>query len=112
MAARKTPPRVRKVRVRLSLLLTHKEIKELEGRAAQDLRPIGQYIAILILQPSRAARRGGTGASAGDKRKAYEVIVPLTIPERRQLEERAKNEMRSVSNYVTKLVLEEIARKR
>ncbi len=37
------------------------------------------------------------------------VAVPLTIPERRQLE--AKKEMRSVSNYVTKLVLSDLAKR-
>ena len=36
--------------------------------------------------------------------------MPLTIPERRQLEEKAKKEMRSVSNYVTKLVLSDLGK--
>ena len=47
----------------------------------------------------------------GDKRQAYDVAVPLTIPERRLLEERAKKEMQSVSNYVTKLVLNDLVKK-
>jgi uncharacterized protein YfaT (DUF1175 family) len=41
---------------------------------------------------------------------AYDIAVPLTIPERRQLDQNAKKEMRSVSNYVTKLVLDDLAR--
>ena len=111
MPARKTPRQeLKKPRVRLTLHLTRSEIKALEARAAQDLRPIGQYIAVLILESGRPRKRGGTGASSGDKRMAYDVAVPLTIPERRQLEEKAKKEMRSVSNYVTKLVLRDLAR--
>ncbi len=112
MAERRTPREgMKKVRVRLSLLLSRSEIKELEAQAARDLRPIGQYIAVLILQPSRSARRGGTSARAGDKRNAYEVAVPLTILERRQLDENAKKERRSVSNFVTKLVLSDLAKR-
>ncbi len=42
----------------------------------------------------------------------YEVTVPLTIPERRRLERKAKKEMRSLSNYVMKLVLSDLGRKR
>ena len=81
MAGRKTPREgMKQPRIRLTLHLTRSEIEELEERAAADLRPIRQYVAMLILQPSRSARRGGTDASAGDKRKAYDVAVPLTIP--------------------------------
>ena len=112
MPVRKTPREgMKQPRIRLTLHLTRSEIKQLEDRAAEDLRPIGQYIAVLILQPSRSAKRGGTGASAGDNRKAYEVAVPLTILERRQLDQNAKKERRSVSNYVTKLVLSDLAKR-
>ena len=113
MPARKTPREgMKKVRVRLSLLLTRGEISAFEARAAEDLRPIGQYVAVLILESleSRKRGRGGTSATPRDKRQAYDVAVPLTIPERRLLEEKAKKEMRSVSNYVTKLVLSDLAK--
>ena len=44
--------------------------------------------------------------------EGYDIALPLAGPERRQLEERARKETRSVSNYVTKLVLDQVARRR
>ena len=39
-----------------------------------------------------------TSAKPGDKRIGYELVVPITIPDRRALEERARKEMRSLSS--------------
>ena len=66
---------------------------------------------MLILESGKPTKCGGTGASSGDNRMAYDVAVPLTIPERRQLDEKANKERRSVSNFVTKLVLSDLAKR-
>ncbi len=52
----------------------------------------------------------GLTAGAGDKRIGYELVVPITIPDRRALEERARKELRSLSSYVAKLIVEELGR--
>ncbi len=45
-----------------------------------------------------------------DERIGYELVVPITIPDRRELEERARKELRSLSGYVAKLIVEDVAR--
>ena len=63
---------------------------------------MGNYVAWLIAQNLNAKRkaRGRTKAKPGDKRVGYSINVPITIPDRRDLEERARKEMRSRSSYV------------
>ena len=81
-------------------------------RAAADLRPVTNYVAYLIAQDLRGKRRSTrpTSAKPGDKRIGYELVVPITIPDRRELEERARKELRSLSGYVARLIVEELAK--
>ena len=47
---------------------------------------------------------------ASVKRIGYELVVPITISDRRELEERARKELRSLSSYVAKLIVENLAK--
>ena len=38
------------------------------------------------------------------------LVVPISIPDRRELEERARKELRSLSSYVAKLIVEDLAK--
>ncbi len=81
-------------------------------RAAADLRPVANYVAYLVAQDLRGKRRRGrpTSAKPGDERIGYELVVPITIPDRRELEERARQELRSLSGYVAKLIVEDLSK--
>jgi hypothetical protein len=102
---------MRTVRLRLAPKLTREETRKLEARAAADLRPAANYVAYLIVQDLRDKRRSGrpTSAKPNDKRIGYELVVPITISDRRELEERARQELRSLSGYVAKLIVEDVA---
>ncbi len=106
------PSALKTVRLRLAPKLTREEARKLEQRAAADLRPVANYVAYLIAQDLHGKRRRvrPTSAKPGDKRVGYELVVPITIPDRRALEERARKELRSVSGYVAKLVVEDLTK--
>ena len=103
---------MRTVRLRLAPRLTREETLELEARAAADLRPVANYVAYLIAQDLKGNRRSHrpTSAKPGDERVGYELVVPITIPDRRGLEERASAELRSLSSYVARLVVEDLSK--
>ncbi len=84
----------------------------LEARAAADLRPVPNYVAYLVAQDLQGKRRSGrpTSAKPGDKRIGYNLVVPITIPDRRKLEQRARKELRSLSGYVARLIVEDVAK--
>ncbi len=102
---------MRTVRLRLAPKLTREETRKLEARVAADLRPAANYVAYLIVQDLKGKRRAGrpTSAKPGDKRTGYELVLRITIPDRRELEERARQELRSLSGYVAKLIVEDVA---
>ncbi len=104
------PSALKTTRLRLAPKLTREETRKLEARAAADLRPVPNYVAVLIAQDLRGKRRPRrpTSAKPGDKRVGYNLVVPITIPDRRELEERARKEMRSLSSYVAKLIVEDL----
>ena len=101
------------MRLRLAPKLTRDETRKLEARAAADLRPVPNYVAYLITQDLQGKRRSKrpTSAKPGDKRVGYNLVVPITVPDRRELEERAQKELRSLSGYVAKLIVEDLPRK-
>ncbi len=70
------------------------------------------YVAYLVAQDLKGKRRPNrpTAAKPGDNRIGYELVVPITIPDRRALEERARKEMRSLSSYVAKLIVEDLSK--
>ena len=109
---KRDPTALRTVRLRLAPKLTREETRKLEARAAADLRPVANYVAYLIAQDLRGRRRSNrrTSAKPGDQRTGYELVVPITIPDRRELEERARKELRSLSGYVARLIVEDLAK--
>ena len=106
------PSALKTVRLRLAPKLTREEARKLEQRAAADLRPVANYVTYVIAQDLRGKRRSSrsTSAKPGDERVGYELVVPITIPDRRELEERAQKEMRSLSGFVARLIVEEVGR--
>ncbi len=104
--SQRNPSALKTVRLHLAPKLTREEARKLEARAAADLRPVPNYVAYLIAQDLKGKRHRGrrTSAKPGDKRIGDEFVVPITIPDRRELEERASAELRSLSGYVAKLV--------
>ena len=70
------------------------------------------YITYLVAQDLQGKRRPKrpTSAKPGDKRTGYELVLPITIPGRRELEERARKELRSLSGYVAKLIVEDLSK--
>ena len=113
MAARKRqrdPSALKTVRLGFAPQLTREEARKLELRGAADLRPVANYVAHLIAQDLRRKPRAGrpTSAKPGDKRIGYELRVPITIPDRRELKERARQQLRSLSSYVAKLIVEDL----
>ncbi len=106
--------RPRMVRLRVAPQLTQGEVRQLQARAAADMRSVGRTVALLLIEDLR--RRGpGRGRSAasvsrGDKRTGYEIAVPLTAEQRRKVEARAREELRSVSSYVALLIVADLER--
>ena len=78
------------VRLRLCPQLTEREVRELQARAAADMRSVGSTVALLLIADlkRRGSGRGqrASGVSPGDKRRAYEVAVPLTAEQKRKVE--------------------------
>ncbi len=97
------------VRLRVDPQLTRGEVRELQARAAADMRSVGRTVALLLIEDLR--RRGSgrgrpaSGVSLRDKRSGYEVAVPLTAEQKRKVEARARDELRSVSSTVAPLIV-------
>ena len=106
--------RARRVRLRVDPQLTRGEVRELQARAAADMRSVGSIVALLLIKdlPHRGPGRGRpTGSvSLRDKRSAYELAVPLTADQKRKVEARAREEVRSVSSYVALLIVADLRR--
>ena len=97
------------VRLRVEPQLTRGEVRELQARAAADMRSVGRTVALLLIEDLgyRGPGRGRTAGrvSLGDKRSAYGIAVPLTAEQKRKVEARARDEVRSVSSYVALLIV-------
>ncbi len=106
------PSALRTTRLRLAPQLTREEARKLEARAAADVRPVANYVAYLVAQDLRGKRRRvrPTSAKPGAERTGYELVVPITGPDRRALEKRARQELRSLSSYVARLIVENVAK--
>jgi hypothetical protein len=111
------PLRSGHARVGVAVLLTRGEIRALQRRAASDLRSVASYTAQLIAQdiadPSR--RRPGVvsvrGARLDAQRVSLRIALVLLVAMRRKLEAAAREEMRSVSGYVARVIVEALAKK-
>ncbi len=78
------------------------------------MRSIGSHVALLLIEDLRrhgpGRGRPAGGVSLGDKRSAYEVAVPLTAEQKKRLEARARDEVRSVSSLVALLIVADLRR--
>jgi hypothetical protein len=121
MATRRKPtktlrpkPLPKKVRIHVTPQLTRGEIKRLQARAAGDMRSVASYVAVLVIEDLRkrggSGRRRGPAPSDADNRISYELAVPLTPDQKAQLQARARDQVRSASSYVGKLIVEELGR--
>ena len=54
----------------------------------------------------------GYPKTIGPGQTSYSINVPITIPDKRELEERARKELRSLSSYVARLIVEDLAARR
>ncbi len=66
------------VRLRVAPQLTPGEVRQLQARAAADMRSVGGYVAWLLIKDLRresGRKRRTTGVSPSDKRRAYERQV-------------------------------------
>jgi len=99
----------------LALFLTRAEIQQLKALAASDLRSVSSYVCWLVApELSRPApKRTDTsvrGAGANDRRSPLKVNLLLPREVRDELVARAEAEVRSVSGYGGRLVVEALVR--
>ena len=78
------------------------------------MRSIGNYVAVLVIEdlerPAGDRRQRGRISPVGGQRTAYAIGLPLTVAQRAELKTRAKDQVRSVSSYVAKLIVEDLVR--
>jgi hypothetical protein len=94
--------------------LTRSEIRQLQERAAADMRSIGSYVAFLVVRHlsgrGNGRRRRQAVASPSGQRVSYRIAVSLTPEQKAQPEARARDQVRSVSSYVARLIVGELGR--
>jgi len=83
--------------------LTRAEIQTLKDRAASDLRSVAAYTLWLVSQEMNSPVR---------RRRVGSVHINLVMPRamRDQLLRRAEAELRSASGFVTRVIVEALAR--
>ncbi len=62
------------------------------------------------LRRESGRKRRTAGVSPGDKRSAYEIAVTLTAEQKGKVEDRARDEVRSVSSLVVLLIVPDVRR--
>jgi hypothetical protein len=110
---RRAQPKPKMVRLGFGPQLTRSEIRQLREKAAADMRSIGNYVGFLVIQDLRDQRRSagssGRAPSPSDRRAAYAIRIMLTVDQKALLEAKANDQVRSVSSYVAKLIVEDLA---
>jgi hypothetical protein len=94
--------------VDLALSLTAGETRKLKALAAKGMRPIGQFIANLVSKHVAKKRWRAPELAASRKPKMFDVAVRIPKDELARLSELAEAEGRSLSGYVTLVVLTEL----
>ncbi len=78
------------------------------------MRSVGGYVAWLLIKDLKrrgaGQRRRARGVSVTDKRRAFEVAVSLTVEQKAKVEDRARDEVRSVSSHVALLIVADLRR--
>ena len=89
--------------------LSERELEELEERAAADLRSIENYVLFMLIRhlDGQQAPASDTGvlASPEEKRSPVDMTLKLSVDQRDRLEAEASGELRSLSNYIAKLIV-------
>ena len=106
-------PPPQKLRLRVSAQLTEQETRRLQARAKANLRSIADYVSRLIevdlrKRSSRTTGRGVRGAGPNDRRATYNIGMMLTAEQRKRIEAKAEHEGRSLSSYVTRVIVEAV----
>src|SRR5262245_2767111 len=113
------PPRTRRkaksARVWVKVPLTGAELDKLRRLAAADLRGVGAFVTWLVAhdldRPAKARLRRGTVHLTGDRRALRSLLLTMPAEMRPRLESAAQAEMRSISGFVGRVVVEALARK-
>lgn len=101
----------------MAVALTPAEVRQLKQQAAADGRSVASFTAWLIAQdlgrPSSPSRRprARVRARSIDQRVKLRIALLLPIPMRNQLRRKATSEMRSVSGFVGRVIVEELAQR-
>jgi hypothetical protein len=78
------------------------------------MRPVGGYVAFLVVRHLSGRGNGRKRRKAvpnpSGKRVSYDIAVPLTPDQRAELQARARDDARSVSSYVARLIVEDVGR--
>ncbi len=91
-------------------MLSADEHKQLEAAAATDLRTPANLVNTFVLAAlaKKASRLRVQAPQA--KRSKFSIHVHLTAQQRRELKRRAESEGRLVANYVSAVVVRELAK--
>ena len=98
----------------MKVLLTTAEVRKLRHLAAADLRSVAGYVVWLLareLGRPAAPHRPVRGVSPRDRRARHSVLLRVSPAQRAALRKRAEAEMRSVSNFVGRVIVEVLAQK-
>ena len=96
-------------RLHVTPQLTKAEITELKHRAAADGRAVGQYVAVLVMEDLMKGKPVLRSSNPGRKTQPYEINCIVGGMTREKVEARAKAEVRSLSAYVARVIVQDLA---
>jgi uncharacterized protein (DUF1778 family) len=101
--------RVQTVRINADLFLSSEERRQLEAKAAAELRTPSNFVTRAVLAALGRKRPVKTRTTPA-KRTRYSIKLRLTAQERRELKRRAEAEGRLVTNLVNAIVVRELGK--